>query len=244
MKITTVLIAAMATTLLVVPMAHAKKKQVAGSTAAVTTGAANAAAHANSSSQAGGLPATNDRVTALEAAVGSLQTALAAETAARKAADAQLTKALNDEITARQAADAALASQLASIPKVFVADGSTSNLKGATATVAARTVPAGTYFIQATVQMVNGQNSGDANARCVMRADGNLLADTSDLEFPVLVDTSPNSATGATMFAPLHGTYTSTSPIALAVECSEGNGDNGGLDAYAHIAALAVGTLQ
>jgi hypothetical protein len=244
MKIAKALIAAILTTALVVPVAHAKKKNLTSSAQAGVTSPTSAAAQANSSSQAGGLPATNDRVTALEAAVGALQNALAAETAARKAADASLTAALNDEIAARQGADTALANQLAAIPKVFVADGSVNGVKGATVTVAARTVPAGTYFIQATIQMVNSQNSGDANARCVMRADGKLLADTSDLEFPVLVGATPNSALGSTMFAPLHGTYSSPAPIALLVECSESNGDNGALNAYAHIAALAVGTLQ
>jgi len=244
MKIVTILIAAMLTTVLVVPVAHAKKKHSNNNAQVSLATPANAAVQGNSSSQAGGLPATNDRVTALEAAVAALQIDLAAETTARKAADALLTSALNNEIAARQAADTALANQLASIPKVFVADGSASNVKGATVTVASRTVPAGTYFIQATIQMVNSQNSGDANARCVMRADGNLLADTSDLEFPVLAGATPNSALGSTMFAPLHGTYSSPAPIALLVECSESNGDNGALDAYAHIAALAVGTLQ
>ena len=244
MKIATILIAAMLTTALVVPAAHAKKKHSNNNAQVNLTTAASAAAQGNPSSQAGGLPATNDRVTALEAAVGALQNDLAAETTARKAADALLTTALNNEIAARQAADTALANQLASIPKVFVADGSASSIKGATVTVASRTVPAGTYFVQATIQMVNSQNTGDANARCVMRADGNLLADTSDLEFPVLAGATPNTALGSTMFAPLHGTYSSPAPIALLVECSESNGDNGALDAYAHIAALAVGTLQ
>jgi len=97
-----------------------------------------------------------------------------------------LANALNDEIAARQAADTALANKLAGIPQVFVGAGSVNNLKGATATVASKNVPAGTYFILASIQMVNGQNSGDANARCVMKADGNLLADTTDLQFPLL----------------------------------------------------------
>ena len=92
--------------------------------------------------------------------------------------------------------------------------------------------------------MVNSQNSGDANARCALRADGNLLADTSDLEFPLLVGGSPDSALGSTIFAPLQGSYSSTSAITVLVECTESNGDNGGLDAFAHVAAMKAGILE
>jgi hypothetical protein len=86
--------------------------------------------------------------------------------------------------------------------------------------------------------MVNSQSTGDANARCVMRADGNLLADTSDLEFPILNTTAgaTSNATGSTMFAPLQSSYSSTNPITILVECSESNAD-GGLDAFMHIDA-------
>jgi len=68
------------------------------------------------SSQAGGLPATNARVTALEGAVVTLRADLAAEIAARKAADT------------------ALSNQLGAIPLVFVAEGSVNNIKNATVT--------------------------------------------------------------------------------------------------------------
>ena len=49
---------------------------------------------AHAQSQGGGLPATNQRVTALEASVKGLQSGLAAEAAARKAADEALQAAL------------------------------------------------------------------------------------------------------------------------------------------------------
>lgn len=237
----------------VMPTAHARiwfltraTPQAPAATQAPAAPQAPAASQGSANSQAGGLPATNARVTALEAALVVLRADLAAEIAARKAADTALTNALNDEIAAREAGDTALADQLAAIPSVFVAEGSASNIAGATATVASKTVPAGKYFIVAAVQLVNSQSTGDANARCVMRADGNLLADTSDLEFPILNTTAgaASNATGSTMFAPLQGTYSSTSPIAILVECTESNADNGGLDAFVHIAALKAGTLQ
>jgi hypothetical protein len=241
MKITKPVVAVLvAASVMMAPAVHAKKTKKSNNATALV----NASAQANANSQAGGLPATNARVTALEAAVAALQTGLAAEIEARKAADAELTAALNAEIAARQAADTALSNQLAAIPVVFVTDGSVSNIEGTTATVASKTVPAGTYFFQAAVQMVNSQASGDANARCILRADDQLLADTADLEFPVLTGSTPNAALGSTMFAPLHGSYSSTSPITVLVECTESNGDNGGLDAYAHIAALKAGTLE
>jgi len=239
--------------LMVVPAAHAKKKNSNANSQLSAVSQPGAASNNGASPQAGGLPATNVRVTALEGAVSALQAAVAvlradlnAEIAARQAADAALTNALNAEIAARQAADTALANELAAIPRVFATDGAASNIKAATVTVASKALPAGTYLLQAAVQMVNSQNSGDANARCVMRADGNLVADTSDLEFPVLASTggSPNVTLGSTIFAPLQGSYSSTSPISVIVECTESNGDNGGLDALVNIAALKVGTLQ
>jgi hypothetical protein len=182
----------------------------------------------SSGSQAGGLPATNERVAALEGAVATLKTNLAAE------------------VAARQAADTALANQIAAIPQVFVGDGAVSNLKGATATVASKTVPAGKYVILAAVQLVNSQSTGDANARCVLLADGNLLADTTDLQFPILTTVTgpPSPALGSTMFAPLQGSYSSSAPVTFRVDCSESNGKNGGLNAYVSIAAMKAGTLQ
>ena len=217
---------------LVVPTVHAKSKAPAPPPPSAT-------------SQAGGLPATNARVAALEGAVVTLRADLAAEIAARMAADTRLANALKDEIAARQAADAALSNQLATIPPVFVAENSVNNIKGATVTVVSKTVPAGTYSILAAVQMVNGQSSGDANARCVMRADGNLLADTSDLQFPILmVAGSTGNAFGSTMFAPLQSSYSSRSPITIVVDCTENNGKNGGLNVVVDIAALKVATVQ
>jgi hypothetical protein len=245
MKHAKLAIAVMVAASLVVPTVHAKKKNSAPSQTSVPSQSL-AASQPGAGSQAGGLPATNARVTALEQAVVVLRNDLAAEIAARQAADTRLANALNDEIAARQAADAALASQLGTIPQVFVAEGAVSIITGATATVASKTVPAGTYFMLAAVQMVNSQAAGDANARCVMSADGNLLADTSDLQFPILTtaDGATSNAFGSTMFAPLQGSYTSTSPITVSVECTESNGDNGGLTAFAHIAALKAGSVQ
>lgn len=198
-------------------------------------------------SQAGGLPATNARVTALEGAVVALRSDLAAEIAARQAADSRLANALLNEIAARQAADAALANRIDAIEStVFVAEGAVNNIANGTATVASKVLPAGTYFLLAAVQMANGQQSGDANARCVMRANGFMLADTSDLQFPILTTEggSTSNAFGSTMSAPLQGSYSSSSPITVLVECSESNGDNGGLNAFVQIAALKVGSVQ
>jgi len=221
--------------LMVVPTVHAKKKNSNANSQLSAVSQLSTASNNGASPQAGGLPATNVRVTALEGAVASLQAAVA-----------KLQSDLAAEIAARQAADTALANQLAAIPMVFATDGAASNIRGTTVAVASKSLPAGTYLLQAAVQMVNSQNSGDANARCVMRADGNLVADTSDLEFPVLASTggSPNVTLGSTIFAPLQGSYSSTSPISVIVECTESNGDNGGLDALVNIAALKVGTLQ
>jgi hypothetical protein len=218
----------------VVPTVHAKSKAPAPSQPGAT-------------SQAGGLPATNARVTALEGAVVALRADLAAEVAARQAADTRLANAIINETAARQAADAALSNQIASIQStVFVTEGSVNNIKDGTVTVASKTVPAGTYFILAAVQMVNGQRSGDANARCVMRANGILVADTSDLQFPILTTVvgSASNAFGSTMFAPLQSSYSSSSPIAIRVDCNESNGDNGGLNAFVQIAAMKVGSVQ
>jgi len=215
--------AMMVASLVVAPVAHAKKKKAPAP--AISTPAANP------QSQAGGLPATNDRVTALEAAVGTLQSQVGS-----------LQTQLAAEIQARMAADAALSGELGSIPKVFVGEGSMNDISGATATVASKTVPAGSYFIVAALQLVNAQSSGNANARCVVYANGDMVADTSDLEFPILA--TDGSALGSTMFAPLQGSYTSSSPITVTVKCTESKGDNGGLNAYAQIAALKAGTLQ
>jgi len=236
---------------MVVPTVHAKTftwQQGRPSTPAQPSTPVQPAtpAQPNPNSQAGGLPATNARVTALEAAVAALRADLTAEIAARQAADARITAALNAEIAARQAADAALAAQIQAMQTtVFSAEGAATNISNATVTVASRTVPAGSYFILAAVQMANGLPAGDANARCVMRADGNLLADTSDLEFPLLSTTGPSgSSLGSTMFAPLQGTYSSGSTVTVQVDCSESNGDNGGLNASVQIAAIKVDGLQ
>ena len=232
-------IALMVIASLVVPAVHAKSKRNPPPPPITTS-------QPNSESQAGGLPATNARVTALEGAVVALRADLVAEIAARQAADTRLANALNNEIAARQAADTALANQIGTIPRVFVGEGSVDVITGATVTVASKTVPAGTYFILTAVQMTNSQTGGDANARCVLRADGNLLADTSDLQFPILTTAAgpPSPALGSTMFASLQGSYNSTSPIAVVVECTESNGESGGLTAFAHIAAMKAGTIE
>lgn len=205
----------MLTAALAAPTVYAKKK-------------APPPASGGNSSQAGGLPATNARVTALEAAVTGLRSDLATE------------------VEARKAADAALANQLAGIPLVYLAEGFSSNIRGTTATVVSKLVPAGTYFIQAAVQMVNGQSSGDANARCVLKANGTIVADTSDLQFPILTTNAgpPSGAFGSTLFAPLQSSYSSTSPITIDVACSESNGKNGGLNALAQVAATKVAHIQ
>jgi hypothetical protein len=205
----------MLTAVLAAPTVYAKKK-------------VPPPASGGNSSQAGGLPATNARVSALEAAVAGLRSDLAIE------------------IEARKAADAALANQLAGIPLVYLAEGFASNIRGTTATVVSKLVPAGTYFIQAAVQMVNGQSSGDANARCVLTANGTIVADTSDLQFPILTANAgpPSGAFGSTMFAPLQSSYSSSSPITIHVDCSESNGKNGGLNALAQIAATKVAHIQ
>jgi hypothetical protein len=135
---------------------------------------------------------------------------------------------------------------LATTPTAYVAEGFVNNLKGATAQIATRTVPAGTYLVTSTVQIVSSQNLADAKARCFMTADSTLLADTSDLQFPLLTTAAapPSGAFGSTMFAPLQGTFTSSSPITIRVSCTEGNGGAAGLDAFVNIAALHVATVQ
>jgi hypothetical protein len=225
---------------LIVPTAYAKSKKPPASPQPAV------ASEASNGSQAGGLPAANARIDVLERAVLTLRADLAAEIAARMAADTRLVNALSGEIEARRAADAALANQIAAIPSVFVAEGFANSIKGATVPVAEKTVPAGKYLIIAAVQMVNSQNSGDANARCVMKANGSLLADTSDLLFPILTTAAgpPSGALGSTIFAPLQASYSSDTPITIRVECSESNGDNGGLDAFVNIAALKVAVVQ
>jgi len=193
----------------------------------------------------GGLPATNARVTALEAAVAALRADLTAEIAARQAADARITAALNAEIAARQAADAALAAQIAAMQTtVFSAEGTATNISNATVTVASRTVPAGSYFILAAVQMANGLPAGDANARCVMRADGNLLADTSDSSPAAQHHRPVGQFAGFDDVCTPAGTYSSGSTVTVQVDCSESNGDNGGLNASVQIAAIKVDGLQ
>lgn len=210
-----VMAALLAASLMVVPVADAKKKKKAP-----TSSQPIAPWDANSQSQAGGLPATNARVAALEEAVVVLRGDLAAESAAR------------------QAADAVLANKLAMTPEVLVAEQS-ANLTSQTVTLASRALPAGTYFVLASIQMVNA-GAVDAHARCVMRANGILLADTSDLEFPLLTTSPTPSKTGSTMFAPLQGTFGSGSPSTVDVQCTESNG--GTLHVFARIAALKEGT--
>jgi hypothetical protein len=206
MKNANIAVAAMVIASLALPTAHAKPKKAV---APVLSGA---------SSQAGGLPATNERVAALEGAVVALRADLAA---------------VSNQLGATQ-------------NTVFVSEGSANNIRNATVTVASKVVPAGTYLMLAAVQMVNGQLTGDANARCVMLANGIMLADTSDLEFPILttVAGTPGNAFGSTMFAPLQGSYSSTIPITVIVECNESNGKNGGLNAFVQIAAMKVASVQ
>ena len=217
MKNSTLAIAIMLIASLAVSTADAKSKK------------APAAPAASATSQAGGLPATNARLAALEATVITLQGNLAAETAARMAADARLANQIVESQTS-----------------VFVAEGSAGNIQSATVRVASTTVPAGSYFMLAAVQMTNGQVSGDANARCAMYANGTLLADTSDLQFPILTTDggTTSNAFGSTMFAPLQGSFASSAPITVAVDCTESNGDTGGLAAFVQIAAMKVGSVH
>lgn len=202
---------------------------VVGSIALMVTPAADAKRKKGSqTSQAGGLPATNAQVAALETAVGNLQAALAAEVAARMAAD----EALANQGPANQ-------------NRLFVADGSVLNIHNATTTIANVTVPAGNYFLLASTQLVNGQQTGNANARCVLSANGVLLADTTELEFPLLsANGATSSSFGSTIFAPLEGSYSAAIPITVAVNCSENAGGNGGLNAFVQIAAMQVSSVQ
>jgi hypothetical protein len=127
-------------------------------------------------------------------------------------------------------------------PTVFVASGSQQNItSGNPAQLAAMEVRPGTYLIVAAVQMVN--NPGNAKASCVMKANGNTLTETSNLLFPIL-STEANGAKDSTIFAPLQGTYSSTGPIAILVECSEGNGGSAAYYAHVNIAALKVATVN
>jgi hypothetical protein len=233
-------IAVMLIASLLAPAAYAKAKK------APVVPPPSAASQASSGSQAGGLPAANARIDALEGAVTALRADLTAEIAARQAADTRLANALNNEIAARQAADEALARQIAANPPVFVAEGFRNNLTGGPVMVAAKTVPAGSYLVTAAVQMINSQRTADAKARCVMEADGVLLADTSDLLFPILTTAAgpPSGAFGSTIFAPLQGSVSSTNPINVVVSCSEGNGGSAGLDVFVSLAALKVATVQ
>ena len=117
MKKSTLAVAFMVIASLAVPTAHAKpKKAVAQSTAGAT-------------SLAGGLPATNARVAALEGAVVALRAELLA---------------LSNQLAATQST-------------VFVTDGSVNNISNATVTVASKTLPAGTYLMLAAVQMVTAR---------------------------------------------------------------------------------------
>jgi len=212
-------IVAMLIASLVVPTAYAKSKK------------APLTPQPNATSQAGGLPATNARVAALEGAVVTLQGNLAAEIAARKAADAALVNLIE-----------------ASQSTAFVAEGSALNIKAGTpVTVVSQTVPAGNYLIMAAVQMVNSQPLKDAKARCVMKANGVPLAETSDLLFPILTTaaTPPSDAFGSTIFAPLQSSYQSSSSFTILVQCSDGNGDvAAGLDAFVNLAALKVAAVH
>lgn len=170
-------------------------------------------AQPDATSQAGGLPATNARVAELERDVHFLQSDLAA-----------------------------LSVQLAMTPTVFVAAGSQQNItSGNPAKVAGMEVRPGTYLIMAAVQMVN--NPGNAKARCVMKANGNTLAEASIVLFPIL-STEANGAKDSTVFAPLQGTYSSAGPIDIFVECSEGNGGSAAYSASVNIAALKVATVN
>jgi len=128
MKNANLAVAAMVIASLAVPTANAKSKKAV---APVLSGA---------SSQAGGLPATNERVAALEGAVVALRADLAA---------------VSNQLGATQ-------------NTVFVTEGSANNIRNATVTVASKVVPAGTYLMLAAVQMVNGQSTGDADLTPVL----------------------------------------------------------------------------
>jgi hypothetical protein len=200
MKHANLAVAVMVIASLVVPTAYAKPKK------------APALPQPASTSQAGGLPATNARLAELEKDIHFLQADLAA-----------------------------LSMQLAVTPTVFVAAGSRQITSGSPVTLAAMDVRPGTYLIMAAVRMMN--SPGNAKASCVMKANGIALAGTSDLLFPLL-STEASGATDSTIFAPLQGTFSSPGPIAIRVECSEGNGGLAAYDADVNIAALKVATVN
>jgi hypothetical protein len=201
MKHANLAVAVMVIASLVVPTAYAKPKKTPTPPQPAST------------SQAGGLPATNARLAELERDIHFLQADLAA-----------------------------LSMQLAMTPTVFVAAGSQQNItSGSPVTLAAMDVRPGTYLIMAAVRMMN--SPGNAKASCVVKANGITLAGTSDLLFPLL-STGTSGATDSTIFAPLQGTFSSTTgPIAIRVECSEGNG-GAAYDADVNIAALKVATVN
>ena len=144
MKHANLAMAVMVIASLVVPTAYAKSKKTPAPPQAAST------------SQAGGLPATNARVAELERDIHFLKADLAA-----------------------------LSMQLAMTPTVFVAAGSQQNITaGSPVTLAAMDVRPGTYLIMAAIRMVN--SPGNAKASCVMKANGITLAGTSDLLFPLL----------------------------------------------------------
>lgn len=207
MKHANLAVAVMVIASLFVPTAYAKPKK------APAPLPPSVPAQPDTTSQAGGLPATNARVAELERNIHFLQTDLAA-----------------------------LSVQLAMTPTVFVAAGSQQNItSGNPAKLAAMEVRPGTYLIMAAVQMVN--NPGGAKASCVMKANGNTLAETSTVLFPIL-STDANGAKDSTIFAPLQGTYSSAGPFAILVECSEGNGGSAAYYAHVNIAALKVATVN
>jgi len=200
MKHANLAVAVMVIASLAVPTAYAKPKKKPAPPQPAST------------SQAGGLPATNARLDELEREIRFLQADLAA-----------------------------LSMQLAVTPTVFVAAGSRQITSGSPVTLAAMDVRPGTYLIMAAVRMKN--SPGNAKAKCVMWANGTPLAGTSDLLFPLL-STGTSGATDSTIFAPLQGTFSSTTgPIAIRVECSEGNG-GAAYDADVNIAALKVATVN
>lgn len=188
---------------------------------------------------------------ALQSTIANLHTSIAnaigSETAARQAADTALSNAISSESAARQAADTALSSQVGAAQNttLYVTEGSVDAIQNATVTVATMTVPAGSYFILATTDLLNALGSGDANARCVLRVDGFLKADTSDLSFPVVFTFLGGGAKfGSHMILPLQTNYTTSNPAKILVECNESKGDNGGLNAYVQISALRVGKVE
>jgi len=90
----------------------------------------------------------------------------------------------------------------------------------------------------------------------IARVDTTLMFISPCAVFTVLVETvrtaltastaagPPSGAYGSTMFAPLQGSYTSSTPITLTVQCSESNGKNGGLNAFVQVAAVKTGSVH